>query len=35
MCGKSVTAVDNSYGKISEFVKTWLSDVEEITMINK
>ncbi len=35
MCGKSVTAVDNSYGKIYEFVKTWLSDVEEITMIHK
>lgn len=35
MCGKSVTAVDNSYGKISEFVKTWLSDVKEVTIIDK
>lgn len=32
LCGKTVTAVDNSYGKISQFVDTWLSDVEEIKM---
>lgn len=30
LCGKEVTAVDNSYGKISEFIKTWLSDVDEV-----
>lgn len=35
MCGKSVTAIDNSYGKISEFVKTWLYDIEELTILNK
>lgn len=34
LCGQKVKAVDNSYGKISEFVNTWLSDVDEVELLN-
>ena len=34
LCGKNVTAIDNSYGKISEFIHTWLSDVDEVQLMN-
>lgn len=32
LCRKEVIAIDNSYGKIGEFIKTWLYDVDEVIM---
>ena len=30
LCGKTVTVIDNSYGKNLNFVNTWLFDVDEV-----
>lgn len=33
LCGKEVFAIDNSYGKISNFIMTWLKDVDEVKLL--
>ena len=32
LCGKKITVVDNSYGKNLNYVKTWLYDIDEISI---
>ena len=33
LCDKKVVAIDNSYGKISEFINTWLVGIEEVNLL--
>lgn len=32
LCGKKITVIDNSYGKNLNYVKTWLYDIDEISI---
>lgn len=34
LCQKRVTAIDNSYGKNLNFIKTWLDDVDELYLLS-